>query len=167
MSIALDLVHRTACGITADHHLRQDVEQEMLLYLESHTNGTESYRLRGAKFRAFDYLRRGRSVDSGQSGYHSPSRITHYDLVSTDAVVGGLESLSPATASCSPATSASLFEVLDKLDQRLTRVQQAVLGLLLQEYGIREIARKLGVSHVRILHICEAIRGAARTVQRS
>lgn len=130
-----------------------DIVQEMLVHLwngwkDGRWEGkTESYILQSLWFHSQNYLRRER-------------KKVH--LVSLDEPVGGEGTVLKDNI---PETLPPLTEIVENkmLIQQiksdgLTSREKEVFNLYLEEFNLREIGEKLGISHVRVFKIRENIR---------
>jgi DNA-directed RNA polymerase specialized sigma24 family protein len=156
-------LHGIASRLTGDFDLQKDLMQEMFIHLvqvEADQPGqTVSWYLQGCHFRARAYLDRGRSINSIKRGN---------DLVSLDE---GDDDSDGSPFVCLDVSDPNDLQseliardIVDLLVPQLTDVQQQILFLLMDGFGICEIARELRVSHPaiikhrkRIAHIASAL----------
>jgi DNA-directed RNA polymerase specialized sigma24 family protein len=147
-----DRLSRLVHHLCKDPNLHEDALQEALLcYWQaevSHPGQTADWYLRRCRFWIFDYLGKGRSVDSPK---HRAS--TCLDENPGVFALGAPEDILQGIC------ERDLFE---QLMRRLGPAGQRVLPLLRQGLGVREAARELRLSHVAILaqrrHIAEQCR---------
>jgi DNA-directed RNA polymerase specialized sigma24 family protein len=147
-----DRLRRLVHNLCQDPNLHEDALQEALLCHwraeVSHPGQTAEWYLRRCRFWIFDYLGKGRSVDSPK----------HRGSTSLEEDSGPLALAAPEDILLG-ICERDLFE---QLMRRLGPPGQQVLPLLRQGLGVRETARQLGLSHVAILaqrrHIAEQCR---------
>jgi RNA polymerase sigma factor (sigma-70 family) len=131
----------------------EDLYQEALAFLwERYAVGalydkTRSYILQGCYFFLKNYIRKA-------------SRRMHYDAVEIADYAQKEEGDLPQT-SCAYArsdTDTTMHITMRDLHDRLAAREKEVLSLSLQDMPLREIGRKLGISHVMVLKIKGRIR---------
>ena len=139
----IDSLLRMIRGITSHSPLRQDLSQEALIHLwliETRRPGqTKSWYLQSCKFHLRHYLASGRSVDS-------PKRSRGHLLVERDSQEEQEfpELVGPGDSVLSLVSARDLISVLSA---NLSPHENAVLNCLADGLGVREIGRKLEMSH--------------------
>lgn len=143
-------LRRVAAKLTGDLHLQKDLMQEMFIHLvrmETELPGnTSSWYIKCCQFHARNYLRRGRSVDSIKR-----ANI----LVPLGLSDDGDDSFYMCADAPDPIDLHSELitrDIVDLMIPRLTDMQQRILFLLMHDFGVREIARELRVSHPAVIH---------------
>jgi DNA-directed RNA polymerase specialized sigma24 family protein len=126
---------------------REDLMQEGLVHywleVGRHPGRSRSWYLQSCQYHIRHYLAAGRSVDSPKRG---PAALSIM-----------LESDDPeepfATRECDGGvlSEVSAHEIIALLSSRLGPRTRAILGCLIEEMGICEIARKLNVSHPAVI----------------
>jgi len=155
------LVSAIVARLTTDWALQEELVQEALIRLwlqvERRPGQSESWYLHGCKLHLLNYIKRGRSVDSPR---HSSKSIVHgiADQRQHGDSSHEMERLGTETAVesevCARDMIAMLMKCTDSLDKE-------ILGYLAEGYGVREIGRKLGISHVAVLKHRRCIAAAA------
>ncbi len=139
---AVENLGRVVNGMTSDPFMREDLMQEALSHwwnMECERPGqTLSWYLQSCSFHLRHFLARGRSVDS------SKRRSLQIELPEDEEVWDGLV--------CPPDEISVLAqvharEIMDLLSRYLAPREQAVLQSLGQGLGLREIGRRLNLSH--------------------
>ena len=142
-----DRLRRLVHKLCKDPNLHEDALQEALLCHwraeVDHPGQTAYWYLRRCRFCIFDYLGKGRSVDSPK----------HRDSTCLEENSGVLALGAPEDI-LQGICERDLFE---QLMRRLGPAGQKVLPLLRQGLGVREAARALHRSHVAILAQCRHI----------
>lgn len=124
----------------------EDLFQEMCLYLWSRYGEgvpigiNEAYIIKGCEFHILNFLRKGRKKVWLQS-LDEP--------LSPDG--GTLKDIIPDTREYISAVAETHLTIEDIKSKGLTAREKEVLSLLLKGYTLREIAGKLGTSHVMVL----------------
>jgi len=139
-------LHGIAARLTGDLDLQKDLMQEMCIHLvqvEANRPGqTVSWYLQGCHFRARSYLDRGRSIDSIKRG----NNLVLMDRGDND----GNSDLNVCPDACDPNDLLSELiarDIVDLLVPQLTDTERQILFLLMEGFGVCEIARELCVSH--------------------
>ena len=136
--------------LTPNEELRKDLLQEMLIQLvkvEVEQPGrTPSWYIKSCEYRARNYLKLGRSVDSLKR-----SR----DLVplgqSNEDYDGHVFCLVDAVDPVDGHAELAAQEIVELVMPQLTAIQQEILYLLMKGLRIREIARELKVTHPAVI----------------
>jgi DNA-binding CsgD family transcriptional regulator len=139
-----------AAKLTVDADLQKDVLQEMVIHWANvavdRPGQTRSWYIKNCEFRARNYLSRGRSVDSYKRAHN---------IVSLGEPISGAEAhyfIVPESLTAQDEFDEILTrDVLDQLTPKLTGLQQEILKLLMQDLGVREVGRKLGISHPAVI----------------
>lgn len=123
-----------------------DLFQEMCLYLwQEYGEGlpvgiNQSYAIKGCEFHLLNYLRKGRR----QFRYVSIDEPL-------DAEGSTLKDVIADPRSSPLADMDNRLTIDDIRSKGLTQKEEAVLSLLLYGYTVREIAEKMGISHVMVV----------------
>src|SRR6266704_5269731 len=133
--------------ITPNFALRQDLLQETLIHLwltETRRPGqTKSWYLQSSKFHLLHYLASGRSVDSTKRGRGH----AHFGQDSEQPEEFP-ELMDPGDSVVSQGSARDIISLLSSL---LCPRGNAVLGCLADGLGVREIGRKLEMSHTMVI----------------
>ncbi len=155
-----------AAKITSDVELQKDLVQEMLMHLvRTHRidpDKTPAWYLKSCEFHARNYLRLGRSIDSYKRS-NGGNRISYSpngddDDFFHEVFFHQLDSLQPQTVQNECAQK----DLSEMIVLRLTEAQRRVLALLMHGMGVREVARKLGISHPAVIKHRKKIAQVAR-----
>src|SRR5437016_5955831 len=138
-----DLLVRMIGMITPNFALREDLLQEALIHLwltETRRPGqTRSWYLQSSKFHLQHYLASGCSVDSPKRGRgHSHIDVNSEQAEELPALVDPGDSVS---------SQVSARDIISLLSPHLSPCELAVLDGLADGLGVREIGRRLGMSH--------------------
>ena len=137
---------RVVNGMTSDPFLREDLMQEALSHwwnIERERPGqTLSWYLQSCSFHLRHCLDRGRSVDS------SKRRSLQIELPEDEEVWDGLVC---APDEISVLAQVQTREIIDLLSRYLAPREQAILQSLGQGLGLREIGRRLNLSHPTVV----------------
>jgi DNA-directed RNA polymerase specialized sigma24 family protein len=131
--------------ITLEHNssLQDDLLQEALIHFwliqRQRTGQSLSWYLQSCRFHLLNHLSRGRSVDAWKRRHArhvlqeecDPENTLTFDVASDDTLMGSV-------------TARDLIEVIS---QRIKPLERRTLSYLAEGFGVREIARKLHVSH--------------------
>jgi len=155
----LKTLRQIVVGLTADGALQDDLTQEALIHLwlrEQQCPGqTQSWYFQSCRFHLRTHLCQGRSIDSIK---HRTQRCVSVETV------GQSDGPSPDLQRAeSPRASVSAREIFGLLSERLRPAELAVLRFLAGGHSVRDIARKLKVSHQAVSKHRQAI--AALAVQ--
>jgi DNA-directed RNA polymerase specialized sigma24 family protein len=150
-----------AVKLTGDFDLQKDLMQEMFIHLvraEAELPGhTTSWYIKSCEFRARDYLKGGRSVDSiKRCGNLVPLHPSNDD----DNLCVCRDAPDPIDLHSELITR----DIVDLLIPRLTEMQQQILFFLMHGFGVREIARELRVSHPAVIKHRKKIARSASAV---
>lgn len=154
----LSKLRRVSTQLTGDADLQKDLLQEMLLHLVrvkvELPGHTSSWYVMSCRFRARNYLRQGRSVDSfkRQNNLVSLSQCDDDSDFRPDWV---------AVDSVDLRSELITRDIVDQLVPRLTDTQQRIFFLLLHGFGVCEIALELRVSHPAVVRHRKKIAGSA------
>jgi DNA-directed RNA polymerase specialized sigma24 family protein len=141
---------RVATRLTSDTELRRDLVQEMYVHFMSQVAEDQEHSLtwyvKGCEFHGRNYLRRGRSVDSLK-------RARGQVLLRVEPGVREESSPTDLVESESMTTDGTMYseDVLAQLDPYLSARQKVILERLMRGYGVRQVARELGISHVAVI----------------
>ena len=133
--------------LTSDRALREDLLQEALVHLWSteiaRSGQTRSWYLQSCRYHLLHYLAAGRSVDSvkrsdGQMAFAENSDSPDYFAADADS-------------SNSVFDLVSARDIISLLSPQLNRQERAVLGCFAEGLRLREIGRKLNVSHTMVI----------------
>jgi len=132
--------------VTSDLTLGDDLYQEAMIHLwltEMRRPGqTESWYLKSCKFRLLHYLASGRSVDSGKR------RIGQLHCEKEVDQAGEFPAhVDPGDPVFGLVSTRDLMSVLSC---HLLPVEKAVLGYLADGLGVREIGRRMDISHTMV-----------------
>jgi len=127
--------------------LGDDLYQEAMIHLwltEKRRPGqTESWYLKSCKFRLLHYLASGRSVDSGKRRIGQ----LHCEI--------GVDRADEFPAHVDPGDPVfglvSTRDLMSVLSCHLLPLEKAVLGYLADGLGVREIGRRMNISHTMVL----------------
>jgi DNA-directed RNA polymerase specialized sigma24 family protein len=132
--------------VTSDLTLGDDLYQEAMIHLwltEKRRPGqTESWYLKSCKFRLRHYLASGRSVDSRKR------RIGQLNC--EIGVYGADEFPAPVDPGDPVFGLVSTRDLMSVLSCHLLPVEKAVLGYLADGLGVREIGRRMDISHTMV-----------------
>jgi DNA-binding CsgD family transcriptional regulator len=144
-------LRQVATRLTADADLRQDLMQEMHLHLlkaQAIDPGKPfEWYLKGCEFRARNYLELGRSIDSQKRS----ARAVAFGCSVGGGHAEGQEEHLVDTNKADLRVELMTAEIVQLVANRLTPRQQQTLDLLMKGCGVRETARRLGVSHPAII----------------
>lgn len=134
--------------MTPNKSLHDDLMQEAKLHLwltgHRRPGQTLSWYLQSCRFHLQHYLNSGRSIDSTKRWRNqAPLDESPND---DDEI-----SNSPADSGNSVVTCVSAREIIAVLKRRLSLPEQAVLDCLADGLGVREIGRKLELSHTMVM----------------
>lgn len=133
--------------LTANGALREDMLQEALIHLWLAEIGrpgqTRSWYLQSCKFHLLHYLSAGRSIDS------SKRRSGQLLLVEDDPTPNGFHEHEDSSGSVLASVSAR--DIMAQLSPQLSRQERAVLECFADGFGLREIGRKLKISHTMVI----------------
>jgi len=154
-----DVLRRVVHSVANDAELHDDLMQEALINLwqqELRRPGqTRSWYFQSCRFHLRNHLCQGRSIDSIK---HRTQRCVSVETV------GQSDGPSPDLPRAeSPRASVSAREIFGLLSKRLRPAELAVLRFLAGGHSVRDIARKLKVSHQAVSKHRQAI--AALAVQ--
>jgi len=134
-------------GMTTNAALREDLLQEAMVHLwltETRRPGqTRSWYLQSCRFHLQHYLNSGRSIDSAKR-WRDQLPLTEYGSDEEGATEVG-------DSGNSVLTSVSAREIMSLLAPLLTPQEQAVLDGLANGLGLREIGRKMNLSHTMVI----------------
>ena len=154
-----DVLRRVVHSVAHDAQLHDDLMQEALINLwqqELRRPGqTRSWYFQSCRFHLRNHLGQGRSIDSIK---HRTQRC-----VSTESDEKRDASGQDLLRAESPRASVSAREIFGLLSRRLRPAELAVLQFLAGGHSVRDIARKLKVSHQAVSKHRRAI--AARAIQ--
>lgn len=125
--------------LTSCPHFREDLRQEARLFLWQHANGTESFQHSACRFHLQHVLAAGRSIDSAKRAAGNIANETTEEPFDAPAEETDLAGLIDAA------------QLARLISTRLTPRTAKVFSLLLDGYGITEVGRLLGISHVAAL----------------
>ena len=133
--------------LTPNPALREDLLQEAMVHLwlaqTRRPAQTRSWYLQSCRFHLQHYLNSGRSIDSGKRWRHQMPMTEHSEDEEAAA--------EPGDSGNSVVNSVSVREIMSLLSLALTRQEQAVLDCLADGLGLREIGRKLKLSHTMVI----------------
>jgi DNA-directed RNA polymerase specialized sigma24 family protein len=132
--------------LAANNGLHDDMMQEALIHLwqsgERHPGQRPAWYLQACRFHLQNYLRLGRSVDSGKhflSGLPQPINGQDSEEVPRELHTNG-DFLDEVTAR----------DLVSVLSRWLTMTEKQVLDCLADGLSAREIAKRLNISHTRV-----------------
>lgn len=133
--------------LTPNPALREDLLQEAMVHLwltqTRRPDQTRSWYLQSCRFHLQHYLNSGRSIDSGKRWRHQMPMTDHSEDEEAAA--------EPGDSGNSVVNSVSVREIMALLSSELTRQERAVLDCLADGLGLREIGRKLKLSHTMVI----------------
>ena len=133
--------------LTPNPALREDLLQEAMVHLwliqTRRPDQTRSWYLQSCRFHLQHYLNSGRSIDSGKRWRHQMPMTDHSEEEEAAA--------EPGDSGNSVLNSVSVREIMALLTLELTRQERAVLDCLADGLGLREIGRKLKLSHTMVI----------------
>ncbi|MEI6085329.1 MAG: hypothetical protein WCS70_13660 [Verrucomicrobiota bacterium] len=143
-------LHGVAAKLTANDELRKDLMQEMLVHLCSveveKPGRTESWYIKSCEYRARNYLKVGRSVDSLKRtrdlvplGQRSEDCDGHVFCL--------VDAVDPADGHAELMAQ----EIIELVMPQLNETQQEIFYLLLKGLGLRAIGRELGMTHPAVI----------------
>jgi len=142
-----DLLIRMVGMITPNFAMREDLLQEGLIHLwltETRRPGqTRSWYLQSSRFHLLHYLGSGRSVDSPKRGRgHMPVVDDSDQAEELPALVDPGDSV---------LSQVSARDIISLLSTHLSLDEHAVLDGLADGFGMREIGRRLKMSHTMVM----------------
>jgi RNA polymerase sigma factor (sigma-70 family) len=153
-----------AAKLSRDWETQRDLLQEMFVHLikvQTETPGqTRSWYIKSCEFHARNHLKLGRSIDS-------PKRARNRVLVGETSgsddnrqEAGTVETNDPSDR------RGEIFshDLVERITPHLSNKQLVVLELLMKGYGIREIGRKLGITHPAVIKHRKKIARIAREI---
>jgi len=133
--------------LTANRALREDMLQEALIHLWLTEVGrpgqTRSWYLQSCKYHLLHYLATGRSVDSGKR--------RGGQLQLAEETEEPCDFLDHNDSGNSVFGWVSARDIISLLSPQLGRQEKAVLGCFADGLGLREIGRKLKISHTMVI----------------
>ena len=139
-------LRRVAGKLTRDTFLQQDLMQEMsvcLMDAEQRAPGkTLSWYIKAGEFCARNYLSRGRSIDSFKRRAYG-TNLAELEFRRLDRKQARFELLDPTDL----RGELAIKDLVERLTSLLSTDEQETLGLLLEGFGVRAVARKRGVTH--------------------
>jgi len=142
------VLRRIVFKITADRELHEDLNQEALLHLwlrETERPGqTESWYLQSCRFFLQNYLRNGRSVDSGK-------RPKTFCLSAGPDACPAAAPDAEGVARDSVVALASAREIAALLLKGLPPLERKILSCLAEGAGVRETATRLKITHTSVI----------------
>jgi DNA-directed RNA polymerase specialized sigma24 family protein len=152
-----------AAKLSGDFDLQKDLMQEMLVHLvqaEAELPGhTSSWYIKCCEFRARNYLKRGRSVDSLKRRNNLVPLHPHDD--------SGHENRSVCPDAPDPIDLHGEIitrDIVSLLVPQLTEMERHILSFLMHGFGVREIARALCISHPKVIQHRKKIARSASTL---
>jgi len=120
-----------------------DLYQEMVIHIwrveQEKPDRTQSWYLKSCSFLAQDLLRKGRSVDS--------KKRDGVVLRSLDEPTGDGETTMEVVDDYDFRSELILKDTIERIRTRLTAIQNRILGYLVNDYSVTEIAGACGTSH--------------------
>lgn len=155
-----------AARLTCDLELQKDLVQEMYVHLlrvrEERPANTLSWYLRSGEYHARNWLRQGRSIDSHKRIH---SRVALDGENDEDGFSLEQQLAARSALPSNPLQNEVIAnEACDLIAARLSETQQRIVSLLMQDYGVREIAAKLGISHPAVIKHRKRIAEISREV---
>jgi RNA polymerase sigma factor (sigma-70 family) len=144
---ARDSLGRMVRKVTANRALREDLLQEGLVHLWITEIGrpgqTRSWYLQSCKYHLLHYLAAGRSVDSGK---RRNGQMRLEEIPESPGEFG--EEIDPGE---SVFASVSARDIITLLSPLLNRQEQSVLECFADGLRLREIGRRLNMSHTMVI----------------
>jgi DNA-binding NarL/FixJ family response regulator len=139
-----------ACKLTSDVELQKDLMQEMSVHLvrvEAELPGrTPSWYVKSCEFRARNYLKHGRSVDSHKRASRLiPLGQTYED--SDGQVFCFFDAVDPIDVQGEMMTK----DIIDLVMPQLSDRQREIFRLLMKGLGVRQVARELRMTHPAVI----------------
>ena len=155
------VLRRIVFKVTADRALHDDLTQEAYIHLwlrETQRPGqTQSWYFQSCRFFLQNHLRTGRSVDSTRHQKVSGALLEAHGSSETSA--------DESAASDDPVLAlVSAREAVRLLEKWLTPPERQILSLLVEGYGVREIAARLDISHTSVIRHRRKIAGLASSL---
>jgi RNA polymerase sigma factor (sigma-70 family) len=139
-----------AAKLTCDAELQKDLLQEMFVHLirveEELPGHTPSWYIKSCEFRARNYLKHGRSVDSLKRSRNLVS-FTHNPGNDGDRALYFVDAVDPLDL----VGEVMLRDIVQVILPHLNDTQQEILFLLMKGMGVREIAREIGMTHPAVI----------------
>jgi len=152
MTITHDTVNKLqgiASRLTRDPELRKDIVQEMLVYFAAtatiNSKKPLEWQLRGCEFRARNYLRAGKSIDS-QKRANCGLHPTEFEYLPQD-IQDNFEHPDAFDLSQEVTTK----DLISQLMESITERDRNIFTMLLDGYGVRAIARQLDIDHHTVI----------------
>jgi RNA polymerase sigma factor (sigma-70 family) len=142
-----DSLVRMVRRLTGNRALREDLLQEALVHLwiteVSRAGQTRSWYLQSCKYHLLHYLAAGRSVDSAKRRDRQLALAEHGD--------GPEYLVDDADSGDSVLDLVSARDIISLLSPQLNRQERAVLECFAEGLRLREIGRKLKMSHTMVI----------------
>jgi RNA polymerase sigma factor (sigma-70 family) len=139
-----------ASKLTSDPELQKDLLQEMFVHLVKVRTElparTSSWYIKSCEFRARNYLKHGRSVDSIKRARNCVPLGQLYDDPDGQ-VYCFVEAMDPVDLQSELYTK----DIVDLVTLQLSDTQQQIFFLLMKGFRVREIARELHMSHPAVI----------------
>jgi len=133
--------------VTANGALRDDLLQEALIHLwlteVGRAGQTRSWYLQSCKYHLLHYLAAGRSVDSAKRRSGQTQFMEDLD--------GSISSVEDGDSGESVFGLVSARDIISLLSPLLARQERSVLECFADGLRLREIGRKLGISHTMVI----------------
>ncbi|MSR65691.1 MAG: sigma-70 family RNA polymerase sigma factor [Verrucomicrobiae bacterium] len=155
-----------AAKMTADPELQKDLVQEMWPHLlqvqRDQPDKTFGWYLKSCEFRARNFLRLGRSIDSYKRSTKAVRPVPGQDCDNGEfyheEFFNRLENGHPHAA----RREFIRDDMLQLITPRLSERQRTILTSLMEGSGVREVARQLGISHPAVIKHRRKIASIAR-----
>jgi|SRR5215471_12755278 len=158
-----DSLVRMVRRLTANRTLREDLLQEALVHLWiteiARAGQTRSWYLQSCKYHLLHYLAAGRSVDSAKRRDRQLAAAEHFD--------GPEYLVDDADSGDSVYDLVSAREIISLLSPQLNRQEQEVLECFAEGLRLREIGRKLKMSHTMVIRHRKRIATLLKRLDRS
>jgi DNA-directed RNA polymerase specialized sigma24 family protein len=158
-----DSLVRMVRRLTANRALREDLLQEALVHLWiteiARAGQTRSWYLQSCKYHLLHYLAAGRSVDSAKRRDHQMAPADNHD--------GPEYLVDDADSGESVYDLVSARDIISLLSPQLNLQEQAVLGCFAEGLRLREIGRKLKMSHTMVIRHRKKIASLLNRLDRS
>jgi RNA polymerase sigma factor (sigma-70 family) len=158
-----DSLVRMVRRLTANRALREDLLQEALVHLWiteiARAGQTRSWYLQSCKYHLLHYLAAGRSVDS--------AKRRDRQMASADNSEGPEYLVDDADSGDSVFDLVSARDIISLLSPQLNRQEKAVLECFAEGLRLREIGRKLKMSHTMVIRHRKKIASLLNRLDRS
>jgi len=129
--------------LTEDEDLQWDLYQEMSVHIwqikRQYPDESDAWYFNGCRYRAIDYLKRGKSIDSKKR-----ANVKIEDLYTS--LPNGNWEVKPIIDDKDYESEIIVSDLVDKIGAKLTKTQRKILDYLLQGFSQKEIGKLLAIS---------------------